>query len=294
MQFQSWLNVSGLATTAIAACLMFLSAPLVTTNADAAERVVGSREATSRTERTVAARRRSRSRVAVAVLFVGFLLQLIAALLPRQPAEAPSVDDAAATTAVPAGCESAASAEECADILARVGKNPYAAYGVVGRAPTYARRRSVAATPRRIEPAASAGADSESPTQREPPATTALLVPSGVIAYPLGNTQFEEFGLDVAYGLVGVLRKESRPGWKLFEYRIGIYDDTVRATYGADSIDQPIGPQAVARSTSFICAAAAKRPTLQFVKWSVALRFVQWDSGQLASEPFSVRPSDCR
>src|SRR5882724_5000981 len=134
MQFQWWLSIIGLATTTIAAFLMFLFPPVVTVFTDAAERVISRVGSTSDTDRKVVAGRPRRSRLAVAVLFAGFFLQLVAALLSLRHGEAPAGDDAAATPAAPAGCEAARSAEECADILAKAGKNPYAAYGVVGRA----------------------------------------------------------------------------------------------------------------------------------------------------------------
>ena len=293
MQFQSSLNIIGLATTAIAACLMFLFPRVVSASADAGERGVGRVRATSGTDRMASGRRRHLSKFAIALFCVGFLLQLLAALPGSQPVEPPAPEDVAATTTPPACCESAANAEECADILARAGKNPYAAYGLIGRAPRYGHRSPTPAAAARIEPAGSDISAGDIPAQREAPALPAFAVPSGFIVHPAGDTPFQQFGLAVVYGLVDVLRKHSDTRWTLFEYRIGIYDSVVRATYGADPIRQPIDATDLSRSASFVCGLADKRPMTQLGEWSVELRFVDWDTQVLDARPFTVRRSDC-
>ena len=144
-----------------------------------------------------------------------------------------------------------------------------------------------------IEPTAN-DTDGNVPARREPPAFAALPVPSRIAGYPVGNTPFEQFGLDVVYGLVGVLREDSTTKWKLFEYNIGTFDGAVRTTYGADSVSRPVEPTDLSRSESFICGVAAKQLMQQLGRWSVEMRFVHWDDGQLVSGPFTVRQSDCR
>ena len=135
MHWQWILNVTGLAITTIAACLMFFFPPVVTVlYTDKGERVISWVGATSDKDRKVAARRRRLSQSAVGLLVLGFLLQFLAALPRDDRGEQASQEEASAMTAPPAECVSAESADECADILAKAGSGP--SRGLRRRGPT--------------------------------------------------------------------------------------------------------------------------------------------------------------
>ncbi len=229
---------------------------------------------------------------------LGFLLQFVAAI-PRHGRDGEEVqEDAAATAAPPVECASAASAEECADILAKAGRNPFAAYGVMGRQPVYRHRDPAVPTASKAGPAApvspAAGAEEVAATQEETPAFIGVPIPSSRLTYGVGDLPLERFGLDVVYGLVGTLREDTATKWKLFEYNIGLFDDVVRATYGSDDVVRHIDAKELVRSTDFICRAASKQLLSPPGPWTVVLRFVRWQDAEMLAGPFTVRQADCR
>lgn len=298
MHWQWILNVTGLAITTIAACLMFFFPPVVTVYTDKGERVISWVGATSDKDRKVAARRRRLSQSAVGLLVLGFLLQFLAALPRDDRGEQASQEEASAMTAPPAECVSAESADECADILAKAGRSPLEAYGVVGRQPAYRRRGSAAPTARTVGPTGAAspltGDEPVDNAQGEAPAFIGASILPRVALYDAADRPFERFGLDVVYGLVGTLRADTDIAWKLFEYNIGLFDEVVRATYGADAVVRRLDAKDLVRSTDLICRAAAKQSQLPSGPWIVVLRFVRWQDTELLAGPFTIRQADCR
>jgi hypothetical protein len=298
MHWQGVLNVFGLAITTIAACLMFFFPPVVPACTDKGEWVISWVSATSDKDRKVAARRRRFSRFAVGLLMLGFLILLLAALLHSGEGDDAARGDAEAVSAPPAECASANSADECAGILRKAGRNPLQAYGVVGRQPVYRSRGPAAPDAAANGPTAAlpvaAGRESLSEAPEESPPVVGVPAASHLVTHGVGNNPFERFGLDVVYGLVGTLREDTATTWKLFEYNISLNDNDVRATYGTDDAAGPIDAGELVRSTNLICRTATKQLQSTSEAWTVALRFIRWGDGELLAGPFAVGQANCR
>ena len=142
------LSVIGLTLTTVAAVFMFFFPPSVTVFTDKGEQVVSWAGMATESGRRAALRREHMSRVAVALLTIGFATQLYAAIESRPRAESSAQMSRSAPGTPPAGCEAAANADDCFRILKKAGSSdPFAAYQRGITYPAYDARGTMPAPP---------------------------------------------------------------------------------------------------------------------------------------------------
>jgi hypothetical protein len=294
------LNLLGLGVTIVAIALLFLFPPLVRVYTDKGEQVVNLVAPTGSAGRAPGGRRRRYSRLALAGLVLGIALQ-VAALFAPGVGPGP-LREADRDGLPPPECASAASAEECADLLAQAGKNPYAAYGVVGPAPRFrahgSRSRARANGPPGSGTAASAGTAESAPAaadaDAEVPAAATRYAGSGTRLRYTGSRPIEVFGFAIVYGHGASLQGDTGTPWALAAYSIGAYDDLVRIYYSASRSTPPVAGQDLVRTTGAICQEAQRLGAALPEDWAVEIRLVQWPDETPLFGPFEIRRSDCR